>query len=44
MNRSIFSKNEGKKLGVFPAPSLNSSLRAFDLDCDVVDDYFDHEF
>ena len=29
---------------VSEAPSLNSSLRAFDLDCDVVDDYFDHQF
>ena len=26
------------------APSLNSSLSAFDEDCDVVDDYFGHEF
>ena len=28
----------------FGAPSLNSSLSAFDEDCDVVDDYFGHEF
>ena len=26
------------------APSLNSSLSAFDEDCDVVDDYSGHEF
>ena len=25
-------------------PSLDSSLSAFDEDCDVVDDYFGHEF
>jgi len=31
-------------LAVLPAPSLNSSLSAFDEDCDVVDDYFGHEF
>ena len=26
------------------APSLNSSLSGLDEDCDVVDDYFGHEF
>jgi len=31
-------------LNPFTAPSLDSSLGAFDEDCDVVDDYFGHEF
>jgi len=32
------------KTVAFAAPSLNSSLSAFDEDCDVVDDYSGHEF
>ena len=33
-----------REIAYILAPSLNSSLPGFDEDCDVVDDYFDHEF
>ena len=41
---STAKRPEWIPFAVIPAPSLNSSLGAFDLDCGVVDDYSGHEF
>jgi hypothetical protein len=41
---ALILKEEADRLTHTRAPSLNSSLSAFDEDCDVVDDYSGHEF